>query len=51
MHGAVFALSVLVYVMPVILVIGGLIALYWVIRRSVAAGIRDARADPTAGED
>jgi len=48
MQDAFFALNLLVYALPVILVVGGLIALYWVIRRGVAAGIRDAQAIPPA---
>lgn len=38
-------------VLSVTLTAASLYVLYWVVRRAVAAGIRDARADPTDGPD
>lgn len=47
-HVLPLLLNVLAVLMPAILVAGGLVALYWVVRRAVAAGIRDARSESPA---
>ena len=43
------AVLVLTYLLPLVLVVVGLIALFRVIGRAVPAGIRDARADADGG--
>lgn len=46
-----FGFILLSYAFVIAVFVGVLVAFYWVIRKAVAAGIRDAQGAPTARKD